>query len=79
MKAKVLKRYRDKVTKERRAAGTEIEVTEERFAEINSTPYGVLLEAITEPAAVPPEDPAAAKPKPAKAAAKKKAETPEKE
>ncbi|SDZ19240.1 hypothetical protein [Tindallia californiensis] len=44
MKAKVLKRFRDKHTKERYAEGQEIELNEERLNDINSTSHGVLVE-----------------------------------
>jgi hypothetical protein len=44
MKAIVVKSFRDKHTKALHKPGEEIEVSKKRFAEINSTPYGVLVE-----------------------------------
>ena len=46
MKVKVLKRYRDKDTLILHGKDTEIEITAGRFAEINGTPAGVLVEEI---------------------------------
>lgn len=46
MKAKVIKTYRDKNTNDLQEIGTEIEVTKERFGEINSTAYGIFLEEV---------------------------------
>lgn len=43
MKAKVVNRFRDKITKVVLEVGQEIEVTDERLEEINSTAYGVFL------------------------------------
>jgi len=49
MKAKVIKAYRDKITKRIHKPGEEIEVTKKRFEEINSTKHGIFLEEIAEP------------------------------
>jgi len=46
LKAKVLKQFKDKYTKELYKKGQIIEVTNERYEEINSTAHGVLVEAI---------------------------------
>lgn len=46
MKAKVLDGFRDKHTKENYTKGQIIEVTKERFEEINSTAFGILVEEI---------------------------------
>lgn len=46
MKAKVLKQFKDKYTKELYKKGQIIDVTNERYEEINSTAHGVLVEAI---------------------------------
>ncbi len=48
MRVKVLKSFKDKYTKERHQEGVELEVSKERFEEINSAPFGVLVEEITE-------------------------------
>lgn len=48
MKAIVLKRYRDKHTMMLHQKGTEIEITSKRCAELNGTPFGVLVEEIKE-------------------------------
>ncbi|WP_300760273.1 hypothetical protein [Janthinobacterium sp.] len=46
MKAKAMRLFIDKYTDAQHEEGTEIEVTKERFKEINSTEYGKLLEEI---------------------------------
>lgn len=48
MKAKVIDGFRDKHTKETYKKGQIIDVTKERFEEINSTAFGVLVEEVTE-------------------------------
>lgn len=48
MKAKVIKRYRDKNTKRTHKPGEVVDVSKKRFDEINSTKYGVFLEEIIE-------------------------------
>lgn len=48
MKAKVLRTFIDKNTKERYKEGSTIEVNKKRFEEINSTSYGLLVEEIKE-------------------------------
>ena len=48
MKAKVIKRYRDKNTKRIYKPGEVVDVSKKRFVEINSTKYGVFLEEIIE-------------------------------
>jgi hypothetical protein len=47
MKVKVLRRFKDKYTKQIYDKGQIIEVSNERYAEINSTAYGILVQAIT--------------------------------
>ena len=44
MKATVVSKFRDKYSKDIYEEGEIIEVSKERFVEINSTPYGVLVE-----------------------------------
>ena len=46
MKVKVLRKFRDKYTKQVYDKGQIIEVTNERYEEINSTAYGILVEPI---------------------------------
>ena len=41
-----MKRYKDKDTNLLQEVGTEVEVTQKRFDEINSTVFGVFLEEI---------------------------------
>ncbi|HHX61570.1 MAG TPA: hypothetical protein GX707_12800 [Epulopiscium sp.] len=48
MKAKVLKTFGDAKRKKLRLAGKVIEVSEERFKELNSTRNGLLLEEVAE-------------------------------
>lgn len=48
MKAKVLKQFKDKYTKELYKKGQVIEVTNERYEEINSTAHGILVKVIEE-------------------------------
>ena len=48
MKAKVLRKFRDKYTKEIYETGQIIDITHERYEEINSTAHGVLVKAIEE-------------------------------
>ena len=46
MKVRVLRRFRDKYTKKIYGIGEIIEVSHERYEEINSTAYGILVEPI---------------------------------
>lgn len=46
MKVKVLSKFRDKYTKEIYETGQIIDITHERYEEINSTAHGVLVEKI---------------------------------
>ena len=46
MKVKVVRRFRDKYTKQVYDKGQIIEVTNERYEEINSTAHGILVEPI---------------------------------
>ena len=46
MKVKVVRRFRDKYTKKIYGIGEIIEVTNERYEEINSTAHGILVEPI---------------------------------
>lgn len=48
MKAKVVKKFKDKHTKMIHKVGQEIKLTKERFEEINSTSYGTFLVEIAE-------------------------------
>lgn len=48
MKVKVLRNFRDKYTKKLCKKGQIIDVTNERYKEINSTAHGVLVKAIEE-------------------------------
>lgn len=48
MKAKVIKKFIDKYTKEVYEIGQIIEVTNERYEEINSTAHGILVEKLDE-------------------------------
>ena len=48
MKVKVVRRFRDKYTKKIYGIGEIIEVSHERYEEINSTAYGVLVEKLDE-------------------------------
>lgn len=48
MKVKVIKDFRDKYTKKIHEVGEEIEVTKERYEEINSTAHGILIKKIEE-------------------------------
>lgn len=48
MKVRVLKRFKDKYTKEIYKVGQIIDITHERYEEMNSTAYGVLVKAIEE-------------------------------
>ena len=48
MKVKVLRKFRDKYTKQVYEKGQIIEVTKERYEEINSTAHGILVKAIEE-------------------------------
>lgn len=47
MKVKVLRKFRDKYTKQVYDKGRIIEVANERYEEINSTAHGILVEPIT--------------------------------
>lgn len=49
MKAKVLKTFKNKYSKKRAIKGDIIEVSKERFKEINSTENGKLVEEVKEP------------------------------
>jgi hypothetical protein len=46
MKAKVLRKFRDKYTKEIYETGQIIDITHERYEEINSTAHGVLVQSV---------------------------------
>lgn len=48
MRVKVVKRFRDKHTNDLHDKGHEIEITKERYEEINSTSLGVFVEEIKE-------------------------------
>ncbi len=48
MKVRVLRRFRDKYTKKIYGIGEIIEVTNERYEEINSTAHGILVEKLDE-------------------------------
>lgn len=48
MKAKAIVKFRDLKEKKLRQIGEEFEVSKERFKEINSTKYGVLVEEVKE-------------------------------
>lgn len=48
MKAKVIKAYRDRQTGAVNKIGQEVEVTKERFKEINSAALGPFLERLTD-------------------------------
>ena len=48
MKVKVVRRFRDKYTKKLYEKGQIIEVSHERYEEINSTAYGILVEKLDE-------------------------------
>ena len=48
MKVKVVRRFRDKYTKKLYKKGQIIEVTNERYEEINSTAHGILVEKLDE-------------------------------
>ena len=48
MKVKVLRKFRDKYTKQVYDKGQIIEVTNVRYKEINSTAYGILVEKLNE-------------------------------
>lgn len=48
MKAKVLRKFRDKYTKEIYETGQIIDITHERYEEINSTAHGILVEKLDE-------------------------------
>lgn len=54
MKAVVVKKYRDKETKEIMKAGSEVELSEERFAEILAA--GEYVKKVEEPDASEPEE-----------------------
>jgi len=46
MKVKVIKDFRDKYTKKLHKTGEELEITKERYEEINSTAHGILVEKV---------------------------------
>lgn len=48
LKARVLRRFRDKYTKKNYEKGDIIEVDNERYEEINSTAHGILVEKLDE-------------------------------
>jgi len=48
MKTKVLRKFRDKYTKEIYETGQIIDITHERYEEINSTAHGILVEKLDE-------------------------------
>lgn len=48
MKVKVLRKFRDKYTKQVYDKGQIIEVSNERYEEINSTAHGILVEKLDE-------------------------------
>lgn len=48
MRVKVVKKFRDKYTKKIHEVGEEIEVTKERYEEINSTAHGILVKEMPE-------------------------------
>lgn len=48
MRVKVRNTFRDKITRKLIRKNTEIDVTPERFAEINGTPSGFLVEEVAE-------------------------------
>lgn len=48
MRVKILKSFKDKYTRTLRIVNTEIEVSKERYEEINSTSLGILAEEIVE-------------------------------
>lgn len=48
MKITVIKQFIDKHTKALNKIGQELEMTEERFAEINGTPLGIFVEEVKE-------------------------------
>lgn len=48
MRVKVTKRFRDKNTRKLYRVGEELEISDERVDEINSTPAGVLVEKVFE-------------------------------
>lgn len=48
MKVKVLRRFKDKYTKQVYDKGRIIEVANERYEEINSTAHGILVQSIEE-------------------------------
>ncbi len=48
MKVKVLRKFRDKYTKEIYETGQIIDITHERYEEINSTAHGILVKKVEE-------------------------------
>lgn len=60
MKVRVIRPFRDRYTKVIYQEGQEIEVTKERFEEINSAAFGSFVEAVVEPEE--PTKPATKKP-----------------
>lgn len=56
MKVKVIKTFKDRITKSVLRPEQIIEITEERFEEINSTSFGILVEEIKELSIDPPEN-----------------------
>ncbi|HHY42565.1 MAG TPA: hypothetical protein GX514_06935 [Thermoanaerobacterales bacterium] len=48
MRVKVVRNFRDKYTKKLYKVGEELEVTKERYEEINSTAHGILVKEMPE-------------------------------
>lgn len=63
MIVKAIKPFRDKHTKVVYQKGQEIEVTNERYEEINSTAHGVLVKAVDEPEKTKPSTKPGTRPK----------------
>jgi hypothetical protein len=63
MKAKVVVPFKDKHMKVVYQKGQEIEVTNERYEEINSTTHGVLVKAVDEPEKTKPSTKSGTRPK----------------
>lgn len=56
MKVKVVKSFRDKLTREAIRAGREIELTEERFSELTAGPLVFVEEIVEEVKEIPPDE-----------------------
>ena len=63
MKAKVEQMFKDKYTGVVYETGQEIDVTKERYEEINSTAHGVLVKAVDEPEKTKPSTKSGTRPK----------------